>query len=39
VSKACQPYIRVTLKAKKESAGKAATEKLSDDADFSDFGM
>jgi len=39
VSKAGQPYIRVTLKAKKESAGKAATEKLSDDADFSDFGM
>ena len=39
VSAKGQPYIRVTLKAKKESAGKAATEKLADDADFSDFGI
>ena len=39
VSSKGKPYIRVTLRAKKESASKAATDKLAEDTDFSDFGL
>ena len=39
VSSKGKPYIKVTLKAKKESASKAASDKLAEDADFSDFGL
>ena len=39
VSEKGVPYIRIQLKPKVATAKKAATDKLAEDADFSDFGM